>query len=284
MSIRKAFVVAFISVFCLIPSLLLAQEEAVPAQVEQKAAPVQVDQKASPAQVEQKAAPPTLEDKIKQMDKLWVERYKKDYSQKGLDYSRTLYKEVPDNYDVAWRMARAAFWVAEHSKSDKQMEKLGKEGYNAGLKAIKINSEGIDGYYFGSAALGQYATGSGILKALFKGLGNKYEKMCKKALKIDRRHDWAGPLRAIGRYWYSLPKIKRDLDKSTKYLEEAITVAPLNLRNHAYLADTYLEDDKKAKAIEQYKICAEGDPRKNDYADAILQKKYCAGKLKELVK
>jgi len=225
-----------------------------------------------------------LQEKITQMDSLWATRHKNGISQQGLDYARLLFKENPANYDVAWRTARAAFWVAEHSTDKKNMETLGKEGYEAGLKAIELRPQGIDGYYWASAALGQYATGAGILKALFKGLGSKYEELCEKALKINRAHDWAGPLRAYGRYWYSLPAVKRDLDKSKKYLEEAVKLSPLNLRNHAYLADTYLMDEQNDKALEQYTICASGKPENNDYPDAILQKKYCAEKLAELKK
>jgi len=226
----------------------------------------------------------SIEEKIKHMDALWADRHKNGISQQGLEYARMLLRENAGSYDVAWRTARAAFWVAEHSSDKKVMEATGKEGYEAGLKAIELKPQGIDGYYWASAALGQYATGARILKALFRGLGSKYEELCEKALEINRAHDWAGPLRAYGRYWYSLPAVKRDLDKSKKYLEEAVKLAPMNLRNHAYLADTYFMAEEKDKALEHYTICANGKAESNDYPDAILQKKYCAGKLAELKK
>ena len=48
-----------------------------------------------------------------------------------------------------------------------------------------------------------------------------------------------------------LPWPKRDINKSITYLEEAVAAAPLSIRGHVYLAESYLKGGKKELAREQ---------------------------------
>ncbi len=252
-------------------------------QQQEKAVVHQEGTSAGPTEQQRKDAIAPFTEKLKQADELWNTRYKKGGSKKVLNFLRKLYKDNPNNFEVAWRLARAAFWVAEQSKSKDVKEKVGYEGYKAGLAAKKMNPKRVEGYHWAAACLGQYAKGVGILSALMKGLGGKFESLVKQAMKIDKTYTMAGPLRSLGRYYYSLPWPKRDLEKAEKLLSEAVRIAPKKLRNHAWLADVYLKDDRKEMAIKEYKACANGNPKQDeDYTDALLWKEYCMQKLKEL--
>jgi len=230
-------------------------------------------------------AAPTLAQRLDQADKLFEQRNQTGNDRKSLDILLALEKEDPNNFEVIWRVARGAYWVGEQAvdRGDlKTAEKFGDLGYKAGLKATQLKPGRVEGYYWAAAALGQYSKGIGLWKAFWKGISGKYTDLCDKAIKIDKKHNMAGPLRTIGRYWYSLPDIKRDLKKSLTHLQEAVSLFPQKLRNQAYLADTLLDDGQKDKAVAHYQLCAAGDPGKEEVADGLKWKAYCQKKLKDL--
>jgi tetratricopeptide (TPR) repeat protein len=107
---------------------------------------------------------------------------------------------------------------------------------------------------------------------LAKGLGSKYEEHIEKALEIDRNYDNAGPLRAIGRYWYQVPWPKRDLKKSMHYLKEGVVSASINVRGHVYLAESYLKAGEKGLAREHLRKSLEILPDLKQEVDALRWK------------
>jgi tetratricopeptide (TPR) repeat protein len=111
-------------------------------------------------------------------------------------------------------------------------------------------------------------------------LGPDYEEHIGKALEIDKMYDYAGPLRAVGRYWYKLPWPKRNIKKSIGYLEEAVDSAPTNIRGHVYLAESYLKAKEKELAKEQLQKALEIVPNLKIEVDAKRWK----SKVKELLK
>ena len=297
-----AFVVLAVSMFA-VSSLSIAEEpaqktpaakadtknvEAKPAVKDtnvQKAVP-QAAVAGPPEEQRQKAMKP-FEEQFKKLDSIYRKRHKSGYAKKGLEMARKLVKDNPESFDAQWRLSRSAFWFAERAVArgdEKTAKDIGWEGYQAGLKAIEKNPKGVQGYYYGVASLGQYSKGIGIFKALSMDISGKYEDMCGKAIKLNKRYNMGGPLRTYGRYYYKLPWPKRDLEKSTKLLEEVTRLFPKKLRNHAYLADTYAKDDRDDLALKHYKICADGDPGKEEYSDGILWKDYCMTKVEELSK
>jgi tetratricopeptide (TPR) repeat protein len=93
-------------------------------------------------------------------------------------------------------------------------------------------------------------------------------------------YDYAGPLRAVGRYWYKLPWPKRNIKKSIGYLEEAVDSAPTNIRGHVYLAESYLKAKEKELAKEQLQKALEIVPNLKIEVDAKRWK----SRVKELLK
>ncbi|MCP4678812.1 MAG: hypothetical protein GY854_25660 [Deltaproteobacteria bacterium] len=201
---------------------------------------------------------------------------------KAIETSRGLYAKNPKSYGAAWRFARASFFLAHRTNDKKKKSKIGYEGYEAGVQAQKLNPKGAEGFYWGACALGEYGMSAGIVRAISKGIGGKIKKMLTRAYNLDRHSSYAGPSGALGRYWYMIPWPMKDLEKSIKYLEEAVRLAPLKLRHHAHLADAYLADERTDLAMKHFKICAGGDPDKEEYLDGVEWKRYCKNKLKEL--
>jgi len=222
---------------------------------------------------------------LREGDRLWEERM----DRKSFDDSLALYKKALEsdsaNYETNWRISRSYFWLSDQlgDEEGEEHKSWGELGLQYGKAALKQKPSGIEGHYYYALNLAQYGLGISIIKALVQGLGSEYEEQMKTVLQINKGYDDAGPLRAIGRYYYKLPWPKRDLKKSIEYLKEATRLSLWNCRGHVYLAESYLKDGKKKLAREELLLTlrAEGNPEKEvdqarwkERARMILKKEY----------
>ena len=200
---------------------------------------------------------------MNQGDTLWLDSADPDRTGKTIALYEKVLDLAPDNYEALWKIARSYFVMGDSLPETKEFEdrhkELGEKGMSYAGRALEVNPEGIEGHYYYGLSISQYSIGISIIKALVKGLGPEYEKHIGKALEINKLYDSAGPLRAMGRYWYMLPWPKRDIDKSITFLKEAEAAAPLSIRGHVYLAESYLKGGKKELAREQLKTAVVTD-------------------------
>jgi len=191
---------------------------------------------------------------MREGDLRWEERIKADRAKAALNSYRKILEVDANNYEACWKIARAYFYLGDLLPETKEMrdqhKELGWEGMGYAKRALELNPQGIEGHYYYALTLAQYSIGISIIKALAKGLGPEYEEHIGEALKTNKLYDNAGPLRAIGRYWYQLPWPKRNIKKSISYLEEAVACAPTTIRGYVYLAESYLEGGEKKLAQE----------------------------------
>ncbi|MBX5481298.1 MAG: hypothetical protein IRZ16_05550 [Myxococcaceae bacterium] len=163
----------------------------------------------------------------------------------------------PNDYGILWRASRLKYWEADGATHEKIKAKLGRESWELGERAVKVNSKGVEGHYYAGIGLGAYSQGVGVLTALSEGLEGKFNAHVDAAVKMNPAYDNAGPLIAKGRYWYELPWPKRDLEKSKETLKKAIQTQPAALRAWLYLAETQLKDgDAKAAKASIDKVLA----------------------------
>lgn len=222
---------------------------------------------------------------MREGDSLWEERKDVEKAKASItDYQKVL--EIDENnYEAYWKISRSYFYLGDRLPETKEMrdrhKEMGIEGMRYAEKAIELNPQGIEGHYYYTLCLAQYSIGISIIKALAKGLGSKYEKHMGKALEINKNYDNAGPLRAIGRYWYRLPWPKRDTKKSIRYLKEAVELAPTNIRGRVYLAESYLKAKEKKLAREHLQKAIEIVPDFTHEVDAKRWKERAGVLLKE---
>lgn len=206
-------------------------------------------------------------------DVLWVKRKDIKKARESINAYRKVLEVDAKSYEAYWKIARAYFYLGDLLPETKEMRdqhrKMGLEGMQYAKKALELNPRGIEGHYYYTLTLAQYSIGISIIKALAKGLGPEYEKHIEKSLEIDRNYDNAGPLRAIGRYWYQVPWPKRDLEKSIHYLKEAVASAPTSIRGHVYLAESYLKAGEKELARKHLQKAVEVIPDLKQEVDAV---------------
>jgi len=156
-------------------------------------------------------------------------------------------KDAPEDYGLLWRMARLRHWQADGAKEDAQ-GRLGKEAWEWGDKAIRVNPKGVEGQYYAGIGVGAYSTGIGVLRALGEGIEGKYNKRVDTALQLDPLFDRGGPLVAKGRYHFELPWPMRDYGTSAALLRRVLEKHPGRIRAGVYLAETLLADGKASEA------------------------------------
>ncbi|WP_341870917.1 tetratricopeptide repeat protein [Corallococcus llansteffanensis] len=169
----------------------------------------------------------------------------------------------PEDFELAWRKARILQWQADGATEKKLKMVLGKQTWEAGDKAAKLQPARVEGYYFAACGIGSYSQAVGIMKALGDGLEGKFNERLDTALKLDPGYDYGGPWLVKGRYYFELPWPKRDLSKSVTFYEKAIAKYPQSLRAYLYLAETLLKDGKAEKARDAIEKVKQGSTAYN---------------------
>ncbi len=206
-----------------------------------------------------RAEAPEVQALLEQADDAYARRDEGD----ALAEVRTKLEEAqklsPDDYGVLWRLARLEFWISDDPNLPaKEKSRVGKLAWELGDLAAKANPEGVQGWHYAAAGMGNYALGIGIFQALGEGIEAKFKERLGKAEKLEPDFEHGAIQTAWGRFWYKLPWPKHDGKKSEKSLRAALALNPDNVRAHVYLADLYLKQGKKAEARER---AGEGDRR-----------------------
>lgn len=222
---------------------------------------------------------------LREGDLLWQARAEEGKALASIAAYRRVLAIDADNYEACWKIARSCFFLGDGLPETDEMKErhreMGEQGMPYGKKALAINPGGIEGHYYYALCIAEYSIGISIVKALAKGLGPEYEKHVGTALELDRQYDSAGPLRAMGRYWYKLPWPKRDSKKSVRYLKEAVEAAPFSIRGRVYLAESYLKGGDKEPAEAELREALKMQPDPTREIDAARWQKRAGELLRE---
>jgi len=132
----------------------------------------------------------------------------------------------PNSYEANWKCARANRDYGDKAKKIKVegwegiCAIYGKEGMKYADKAIALEPEKPEGYYYYGVSVGIYSDGVSILTALKEGLKNKTQSSFEKVYELDKMYNKAAAILALGRFWTVLPLWMKDYDKAMKYLRE----------------------------------------------------------------
>ncbi|MCF8025571.1 MAG: hypothetical protein K9K82_08790 [Desulfobacteraceae bacterium] len=170
-----------------------------------------------------------LEEKVEQLRGRTDELLEKG-NLKDLKEVVKLYEEVlashPDNFEANWKCAKACRLYGDLAK---RMEtegwkdicaEYGKKGMKYAKKAIELEPDKPNGYYYYGLCVGTYSDGVGLITALREGLKDKTQNNLEKAYEIDKHFEQGGPIVAVGRFWQVVPWPYNDADKAMEYYRE----------------------------------------------------------------
>ena len=152
----------------------------------------------------------------------------------------------PRNFESAWKLARACYWLGGHVAPNEQRKQF-ERGIDAATKAVALQPNRAEGHFWLAADMGAMAEGFGLRA------GIKYRGPIKKALEtvlmIDPGFLQGSADRALGRWYLKVPRLLGgSKDKSVEHLKRSLGYDANSTATHFFLAETYLEMDKKDDA------------------------------------
>jgi tetratricopeptide (TPR) repeat protein len=166
-----------------------------------------------------------------------------------------------DAYGIHWRMARAQYWIGDHTPEKAEKKRIFEQGIYQGKKAIQASPGKAEGHFWLGVCYGVYGEAKGVLKSL--ALVKPIKEEMRRVLEIDPAYDKGGADRVLGRVYHEVPGFAGGSEKkSLEHLLKAVEYGPRVGLNLLYLADTYisLKEIEKARKTLEYILSMEPEP------------------------
>jgi len=155
----------------------------------------------------------------------------------------------PKDFESAWKLARACYWLGGRVAANERRAQY-ERGIEAGRLASELQPDRPEGYFWMAANMGALAEGFGLRAGL------RYRGPIKTALeivlKIDPAFQQGSADRALGRWYQKVPGLfGGSKDKAVEHLQRSLTYDPESTASHYFLAETYLDMDRKELARQE---------------------------------
>jgi hypothetical protein len=157
-----------------------------------------------------------------------------------------------NNYEAAWKLARAAYYVGDHTTNNDECDEMFRDGIDAGSAAAKLQPTKPEGHFWYGANVGGKAAHSTLSNPTsFQQVRDAMETV----LKLDEGFQSGSAYIGLGRLYLEAPRvIGGDTSKAISYLEKGLRFGAKNSTLHAYLAEAYEAADRDADARKQIEI------------------------------
>ena len=155
-------------------------------------------------------------------------------------------KQNPADFESAWKLARARYWLGGHV-AEKDRKSMLESGIEAGRAAVRIAANKPEGHFWIAANMGALAESYGLRQGL------KYRGPIKDELEATLRLDPAflegSADRALGRWYNEVPRLFGGSNKESEaHLRKALTYNPQSTITLYFLAETLVDEGKKDEA------------------------------------
>jgi tetratricopeptide (TPR) repeat protein len=176
------------------------------------------------------------------------------------------------NYEAAWKLARAAFYVGDHTDNDNERDDMFREGTEAGKAAVQLQPNKPDGHFWLGANYGGAAAHSTIANlSSFTDIKTEMESV----LKIDETYQGYSAYLGLGRLYLQAPRVLGgDSAKAIQYLEKGVKLNPNNMLMRYHLAEAYEVSNRDAEAKKQLEtlMATPADPQyMAEHNDAVAK-------------
>lgn len=154
----------------------------------------------------------------------------------------------PDEYAAQWQAAQALAFLGENDSRAEFRKESARRGIVLSRRACELKPDGVEGHYW-------YAINVGLLADVDRSYGldavGEMETALKRAIEIDEKYDYAGPLRVLGILHLRTPPPPVSIGsprKALKLLQRAVEDFSDYPENYLYLAEALRDSDKKDEA------------------------------------
>ena len=178
------------------------------------------------------------------------------------------------NYEAAWKLARACFFVGDRTDNDTEREDMFREGIAAGKAAVQLQPNKPDGHFWLGANYGGRAAHSTLSNlSSFQDIKGEMETV----LKLDEGYQGYSAYLGLGRLYLGAPKVLGgDVGKAIEYMEKGLKLNPNHTVMRFHLAEAYEEANRNAEAKKQIEtiLATTPDPKYiAEHKDAVEKAK-----------
>jgi tetratricopeptide (TPR) repeat protein len=179
-------------------------------------------------------------------DALYADRANMASAQRAFDLWSTELKARPREFEVAWKLARIAYWLGTHGPEEQRRTIL-EQGAEAARTAASIEPGKPEGPFWLAANIGALAESFGLRAGL------KYRKPIKEALetvlRLDPGYQNGSADRALGRWYARVPGLFGGSNKQAEvHLRTSLQYDPDSTISHFFLAELLIEEGRKSEA------------------------------------
>lgn len=200
-------------------------------------------------------------DKIAEAEPLYEGRDDMTKARTAVSVLRQAHAADYGNYEAAWKLARAAFFVGDRTDNDKERDDMFREGTMAGKAAVQLQPNKPEGHFWLGANYGGTAAHSTLANlSSFQDIKGEMEAV----LKLDESYQGYSAYVGLGRLYLQAPKVLGgDVGKAIEYLEKGIKLNPNNTIMRFHLAEAYEASNRNADAKKQIEaiIATTPDPK-----------------------
>lgn len=162
------------------------------------------------------------------------------------------------NYEAAWKLSRAAFYVADRTDNDTERDNMFRTGTEAGKAAAALQPNKPDGHFWLGANYGGTAAHSTLSNlSSFNDIKTEMETV----LKLDEGYQGYSAYIGLGRLYLGAPRVLGgDVSKAIGYLEKGVKLNPNNTVMRYYLAEAYETANRDADAKKQIEAILASTP------------------------
>ena len=213
-------------------------------------------------------------DKIAEAEPLYEGRDDMTKARTAVTVLRQAHAADYGNYEAAWKLARAAFFVGDRTDNDTEREDMFREGTAAGKAAVQLQPNKPDGHFWLGANYGGNAAHSTLSSlSSFQDIKGEMEAV----LKLDESYQGYSVYLGLGRLYLGAPKVLGgDIGKAIEYLEKGVKLNSNNTVMRYYLAEAYEVSNRNAEAKKQIEtiLATTPDPKYiAEHKDAVEKAK-----------
>ena len=196
---------------------------------------------------------------IQQADSLYEQRGDLARAREVLGKCQEALIKGEDSYGAYWRMARAEYWIGDHTGNNGDKKRIFEQGIYHAKKAVQLAGDKPEGHYWLGINYGVYGEAKGILKSL--SLVKPIKEEMNKVLALNPSFDDGGADRVLGRVYHELPGFAGgSKKKSLEHLLKSKEMGPRVGLTRIYLSDTYLSLDEIEKARQELEFVIDMEP------------------------
>lgn len=188
-----------------------------------------------------------------------------------------LLRPAEDCFEIAWRLARALFFLGQEAHQPDLARSLHTEGVQAGQRGLAHQSDRVEGHFWLGVNLALLAQLEPRMRAAIHALQAK--RALRRAIEIDPAYHAAGPLRVLARLQHKLPRLLGGGNiRAHHNFERAISIAPTNTVTRIFFAELLQETGAVDRALLELQAVLTA-PRDPDWAFEIARDQRLAEEL-----